>query len=237
MMNDVELQREYYRKTAARYDEMHGGEGGVDSLAFAFVNSVIAHLGCQNVLEIGSGTGTVLDALARINPTIQVTGVEPVAELREQGYLKGLSRGQLIDGDATRLSFANKSFDLVFEFAVLHHIRNPELVISEMLRVARKGIVICDSNNFGQGSFLGRSLKQLLRSAGLWGLANWVKTRGRGYILTEGDGVSYSYSVFTNLRQIRSQCSHVHIMNISEASPNLYRTAGSVAVLGILGQV
>lgn len=236
-MNDVELQREYYRKTAARYDEMHGGEGGANTLSFAFVNTVLDYLDCKNVLEIGSGTGIVINALARMRPTIQFTGIEPVEELREQGYQKGLSNVQLINGDGTRLSFANKSFDLVFEFAVLHHIRNPELVVSEMLRVARKGIVICDSNNFGQGSFLSRSLKQLLRSAGLWGLANWVKTRGRGYIMTEGDGISYSYSVFTNLRQIRSQCSRVHIMNISESGENPYRTAGSVAVFGILDRV
>lgn len=235
-MKDIELQREYYRQTAARYDEMHGGEAGVDSLPFAFLNSVIEYLKCQNVLEIGSGTGTVLNALARKHPTIQFAGIEPAEELRDQGYRKGLSREQLRNGDATNLSFANKSFDLVFAVAVLHHIPNPALAISEMLRVARKGIVICDSNNFGQGGFLSRSLKQVLRLAGLWGVANWVKTRGRGYIMTEGDGISYSYSVFTNLREIRLQCSRVHIMNTSEAGINLYRTAESVAVFGILDQ-
>lgn len=236
-MKDVELQREYYRETAARYDEMHGEETGIDSLAFAFVNSAMEYLNCQNVLEIGSGTGTVLNALIKKHPTIKFAGVEPVGELREQGYRKGLLTEQLVNGDATRLSFANKSFDLVFAVAVLHHIPDPALAVSEMLRVARKGIVICDSNNFGQGSFVCRSLKQLLRLAGLWEVANWVKTRGRGYITTEGDGISYSYSVFTNLHQIRSQCSRVHVMNISKAGTNLYRTAESVAVFGVLDQV
>lgn len=235
-MNGVERQREYYRNTAARYDEMHDSETGVASLPYAFVNFALTHLDCRNVLEIGSGTGTVLRALASAHSGVRFVGVEPVPELREQGFSKGLSRDQLVDGDAMRLSYPNRSFDLVFAMAVLHHVPRPARAVAEMLRVARRGIVICDDNNFGQGGYLIRSLKQVLKLLGLWGAANWLKTGGRGYIETEGDGISYSYSVFSNLPQIRRRCSSVHIMNTSPAGTNPYRTAKSVAVLGILNK-
>jgi hypothetical protein len=116
---------------------------------------------------------------------------------------------------------------------VLHHVPDPRPVVAEMLRVARRAVFIADSNNFGQGPRPARLAKQLLHACGLWPLANLVKTRGRGYIVTEGDGVSYSYSVFSSLPQIRAACDEVHFLNLSNSSPNLYRDAESVALLAL----
>jgi hypothetical protein len=94
-------------------------------------------------------------------------------------------------------------------------------------------VFISDCNNFGQGSALSRAIKQVLNAAGLWPVANFIKTRGKGFIVTEGDGLSYSYSVFNNYRQIASACDRVHMLNIVNAGPNLYRTATHVALLGL----
>jgi len=87
-----------------------------------------------------------------------------------------------------RLAFADGSFDLVCEFGVLHHIPRPELAISEMLRVAKKAIFISDSNNFGQGGKFSRFLKQAINALGLWPATNMIKTKGRGFTLSAGDG-------------------------------------------------
>jgi len=76
----------------------------------------------------------------------------------------------------------------------LHHIRKPALAVAEMLRVATKAIFLSDSNNFGHGSPLGRSIKQTIDLLGLWPLADWIKTKGKGYTISEGDGLAYSYS-------------------------------------------
>src|SRR5207245_752348 len=104
-------------------------------------------------------------------------------------------------------------FDVVCEFAVLHHVKKPEVVIAEMLRVARKAIFISDSNNFGQGSFLRRSMKQALNALGLWKVANFFKTSGKNYIISDGDGLGYSYSVFNNYKQLQASCQRIHILN------------------------
>ena len=119
------------------------------------------------------------------------------------------------------------------EVPIPWHIRNPEIVIKEMLRVSRKGIFISDSNAFGQGSLVVRIIKQTINYLKLWPLANYFKTFGHGYIITEGDGLSYSHSVFNNYDQIRKGCKAVHLINTSVGGINPYKTAGSVALLGI----
>jgi hypothetical protein len=103
-----------------------------------------------------------------------------------------------------------------------------------MLRVARKAIFISDSNNFGQGHIFSRFMKQAINALGLWPAANLIKTKGRGYTLSVGDGLSYSYSVFTNYKQICKCCSSVYLLNTANSAPNLYRTASHIALLGIV---
>ena len=116
---------------------------------------------------------------------------------------------------------------------MLHHIKNPSVAVREMLRVARKAMFVSDSNNSGQGSLLLRIAKQTLNACRLWPLANWVKTRGKGYSITDADGLAYSYSLFSNLRQIKRQCKSVYLFGTEDSGANLYRSAPCVAVLGI----
>ena len=101
-----------------------------------------------------------------------------------------------------------------------------------MLRVAKKGIFISDSNNFGQGSRISRAMKQILNAMRVWNIADFVKTGGKGYTLSEGDGLAYSYSAFNNLKQISRMCD-VYTFNTLPAGANHYRTASHVGLLGI----
>jgi SAM-dependent methyltransferase len=194
---------------------------------------MLDHFRINSTLDIGTGTGRAVSFIKAHRPAIKVVGIEPVEALREIAYTKGLGPDEVMDGDATRLAFADGAFDLVCEFGVLHHIRQPERAVAEMLRVARKAVFISDSNNFGQGSGPARLLKQLINMLGLWKLTDLVKTRGKGYSISEGDGLSYSYSVFNNYRQLRSACSRIHVLNTTPAGINPYRSASHVALLGI----
>ena len=227
------LQREYYAGTASRYDEMHLAKDAEHKLASFLMLAAVDYLEIKSVLDIGSGTGRTLLFLKHHRPNLRILGVEPVRELWEVGHRNGLSPEQLVDGDALRLDFENEAFDLVCAFAVLHHVRRPETVVAEMLRASRKAVFISDSNNFGQGSFPARTLKQLINACALWRVADFFKTKGKGYTITEGDGLAYSYSVFYNHRQIRRQCRSVHLMNTKGEGPDLYRTAAHIALLGV----
>ncbi len=232
--SDVKIQRAYYVETSHKYDDIHQHDRDEHGLAFAYMTAMIDFLGIRSVLDIGSGTGFALLKLKEKMPHVRAVGVEPSLAQRSVGYCKGLTATELVDGNAMRLTFADDSFDLVCEFGALHHIRRPELAISEMLRVARKAIFVCDTNNFGQGPKFSRWLKQAINALGLWPVANLLKTKGKGYTLSDGDGVMYSYSVFTNYKQISKRCTTVYLLNVAKGAPNLYRTSSHVALLGIV---
>ncbi len=229
---EIDIQRNYYANTARNYNAMHVDDSDANAFAMSIMFGSIDHLGVKSILDVGAGAGRIF-MQAKKYPDLQVKGIEPVRALREIGYESGISPMDLIDGDGLALPFEDGAFDLVCEYAMLHHVRNPELVIEEMLRVAKKAVFISDSNGFGQGTFFVRSVKQAINMFGMWPLANWIKTRGRGYSITEGDGLAYSYSVFNNYEQIRQCCKSVYLFNTSPGGVNPYRTAGSVGLLGI----
>ena len=236
MTNDaVAIQRAYYAATAESYDKMHDAyeENHGYSLAEQFLLGVAQFLNIKSVLDVGAGTGRVLLKINKEMPVLDAMGIEPSPELRRVGYANGLSPTQLRDGDATCLAFGEDLFDLVCEFGALHHMPEPSKAISEMLRVARKAIFIVDNNNFAVGSRYARALKQSLAAVGLWRLAVLFKTKGKGYSITEDDGLAYPYSVFDDYEQIAKKCRLVHMLNTTIAGSNLYRSAPRVALLGI----
>lgn len=198
---EVEIQRQYYSQTANFYDEMHLEKEHL--LALHLLSAYIEYYQVQSVLDIGAGTGNAILWLKKRFPHLTIKGIEPVAALREQGYQKGLSSEDLLDGDAYQLPFESDSFDLVCEFAVLHHVRQPDKMIQEMSRVGARMICISDCNFMGQGPLLLRSLKFLIFFLGFWPLADWIKTKGKRYTFSDGDGVAYSYSIYQSFRILR----------------------------------
>ncbi len=229
---EIEIQRAYYAETAHRYNEMHVNKKDEHFFALSFMLAALDYLDIKSILDIGSGTGRVIKYIKDKMPEIMIVGVEPVKELREIGYRQGISEKELIHGDALKLQFKNGEFDLVCAFGVLHHIKTPEIAVSEMLRVAKKAIFLSDSNNFGQGSLISRSIKQLINLFGLWKAADFIKTKGKGYSFGEADGLSYSYSIFNSYKQIIKECNTVNLFNTKDSGINLYRTASHVALLG-----
>jgi hypothetical protein len=99
----------------------------------------------------------------------------------------------LLQASGDALPFTDASFD---EFATLHHVADPSMVVNEMLRVARKAVVVADSNCFGEGAFPIKLPQLFLYKTRLWKLYDFVRTRGERYQISEGDGLFYSYSVY-----------------------------------------
>jgi len=191
------IQSKYYSDTAASYEQMHAHEGAGDALLKNFVASILRMTSARSVLDVGTATGRGLRDLKEAVPDGFVCGVEPVAALVEQAVRGRNNAGTpVIRGSGMALPFADASFDVVCEFAVLHHVAHPNAVVHEMLRVARKAVLLSDSNRFGQGSLAARLIKLALYKSRLWGAYNFLRTSGRGYRITEGDGLAYSYSVY-----------------------------------------
>lgn len=229
----IRLQRQYYAETAENYDAMQLSPQDEHQFALSVLSAMIDYHGIRSVLDVGSGTGRALRFLKARHPRVRFVGIEPVEALRQVGHAAGLSAEELRDGDVNALAFADGEFDLVCEFAVLHHVPQPARAVGEMLRVARKAIFISDANNFGQGGKLARRLKQAINALGLWRAFDWLRTGGKGYHVSAGDGLFYSYSVFGDYDQIRGSCGSVHQFNTVDSGPNLYGSAPHVALLGL----
>lgn len=236
-LNEHSLQRNYYRDTATRYDQMHVSEHDEHHFALSFIVGMFDFLGIRSVLDVGSGTGRAISFIKQKRPDVYAIGIEPVEELRMVGYRKGLSIDELLDGDGANLPFGDNEFDMVCEFGVLHHVQQPGAVVSEMLRVANKAVFISDNNIYGDSSSTSRILKQILQKLSLWKAAIFFKTKGKGYMSTEIDGIAYYYSVFDSFNQIKAACSSVHFINTNiwtGADKDLYRTATHIGLLGRL---
>ncbi len=230
---ETNLQRKFFADTAGRYDELHLKTDNEHYFALSFLTGFIDYLQIQSVLDIGSGTGRAIAFIKEKYPHLRVVGIEPVKEMREVGHQKGLSESELIDGNANAIEFRDGEFDLVCEFGVLHHIKDHQTAVSEMLRVANKAVFISDSNKFGQGSKSKKFIQRILNKVGLWETANYINTKGKGYHVSEGDGVFYSYSVFDDYELIKKNCKSVHVLNTSDAGINPYNSASHVALLGV----
>ncbi|WP_353930480.1 class I SAM-dependent methyltransferase [Okeanomitos corallinicola TIOX110] len=213
MNQEINIQRQYYANTANLYDKIHNNQEQEHILGLHLLASYIEFYQIRSVLDVGAGTGRTILWLKRRFPNLIIKGIEPVKELREQGYIKGILESELVDGDGCNLPFPDNSVDLVCEFAVLHHVKKPETVVQEMSRVASKMICISDCNFMGQGIPPLRLLKYFIFSLGLWKVADWFKTKGKGYTISEEDGLAYSYSVYQNLSTIDNYWQQLRIMN------------------------
>jgi SAM-dependent methyltransferase len=222
-------QSEYYTQTAQTYDATQIGDADEHAIALGWLATMIEQRDIVSVLDVGSGTGRALKYLKRVSGVV-VRGVEPVAALRAAGHAAGLTAEELQSGDALALDFPDNSVDVVCAFGVLHHIADHRQAVAEMCRVARRGIFISDANNFGQGVPAARALKQALRALGLWRAFDLLRTRGKGYHYSDGDGVFYSYSIFDDIAVIKPHFPEMYWMSTRPSGPNLYRSAQTIAL-------
>lgn len=207
------VQKAYYEDTSAHYDVWHlkaldEHDSALQWIDFLFPNEQIA-----SILDVGSGTGRAIEFFHGRGR--RITGAEPSAAQIAQAIKKGVPPGVIVQADGRALPFADGSFDAVSAFGMLHHVSRPELVISEMVRVARKAVFISDGNRFGQGRPIARLGKLALHKAGLWNLAEVLRTRGKRYHFSDRDGVFYSFSVYDHVRQLADAAEHVWLLPVT----------------------
>lgn len=218
MMDAKGLQIQYYRNTASSYTTKHVHESDEHHTAFQLIHSLCSNLEITSVLDTGCGTGRGINYFRTYFPQCKVIGNDVSADLLKiANEQNNIPSENLICCSSYKLPFADKSFDIVTEFGILHHVAEPNCIVAEMLRVARKAIFISDSNRFGQGSLPSCLVKLLLYKTGLWWPLRWIANGGKRWNYSEGDGVYYSYSVFDSLKIIESSCSKVFTIPTSTA--------------------
>jgi SAM-dependent methyltransferase len=93
--------------------------------------------GNESVLDVGSGTGALAFAFA---PHVgEVVGVDTDGAYVGAARERAPANARFVEGDATTLPFGYAEFDIAATQRLLHHVRRPELVVSELARVTRPG--------------------------------------------------------------------------------------------------
>jgi ubiquinone/menaquinone biosynthesis C-methylase UbiE len=125
--------RDYYDEFSATYD--HGRDRGYHALIDDLESEVVLrHCVGKDVLEVGCGTGLILDRLR--SDARSVTGVDLSAGMLGHATRRGL---RVLQGSATGLPFADASFDVACSFKVLPHVAQIRLALTEIARVTRPG--------------------------------------------------------------------------------------------------
>ena len=96
----------------------------------------------QDVLDIGCGTGTLAVALARRNPGVHVTGVDPDGKalaIARRKARRARVEVRLLLGRSEDLPYADASFDHVFSSFMFHHLDQHEkrATLRQVQRVLR----------------------------------------------------------------------------------------------------
>jgi len=93
--------------------------------------------GDESAVDVGTGTGALAFALA---PHVgEVVGVDTDASYLDAARELAPENVRFVEGDATALPFGYAAFDIAACVRLLHHVRRPELVVSELVRVTRPG--------------------------------------------------------------------------------------------------
>jgi ubiquinone/menaquinone biosynthesis C-methylase UbiE len=162
--NHVEKMVAYYARTAPQYNKWHCDVTNNCSHNYAVRETLglMAKLRAKTLLDVCCGTGRAVGAALKAG--VEARGIDLSKELIESGIRDlGLPPANLDVGDATKLPYADRSFDVACVFGALHHTARPRVVVSELLRVARVGVVISDEGNHFSGG-----CKALLVRTGLF---------------------------------------------------------------------
>ncbi len=115
----------------------------------ASVRETMARLAIRSgdrVLEVGCGTGALLEQILKRCSECRLIGVDPVPEMLEVARRRLPPQVELREAWAEKMPFEDGSFDLVVSCNMFHYIRQPIEALGEMRRVLRIGgqLVITD---------------------------------------------------------------------------------------------
>ena len=132
-----------YRELAGNYDQRWR------RYVEASVRNTLASLDTQRnrrMLDVGCGTGVLLETLHQWAPDAELTGVDPVSEMLAVARERLPEAVRLEQGRAEKLPFADQAFDGLVSSSVFHFVEGPRTALNEMYRVLRFGgeLVITD---------------------------------------------------------------------------------------------
>jgi ubiquinone/menaquinone biosynthesis C-methylase UbiE/DNA-binding transcriptional ArsR family regulator len=172
---------ESFRRQGADWDEMRALDLPAQAVEAA-LQALVPEAGAGRLLDIGTGTGRVLELLApRVTQAVGVDASKAMLALARSRLARaGLTHCSVRLADMYRLQLVEGSFDLAVMQMVLHYAEDPPGVLAEAARVLRPGgrLIVIDLAQHGRDDlvtklahrwpgFTDAAMRTLLADAGL----------------------------------------------------------------------
>jgi len=111
----------------------------------ATLKKVELHSG-EHLLDIGCGTGALLEAIEKKYPDAFLAGVDLTQEMLDVAAKRLSAKVHIEQSSASSLPFAAETFDVIVCCNMFHYIREPMVALQEIIRVLKPGgkVIITD---------------------------------------------------------------------------------------------
>ena len=142
-----ELSIREFTKAAEVYDSDHAGIYEMCKDDYPPILAELRKDGFEDLLDVGCGTGPMVELLAAELPGKRYTGLDLTPQMIEVANAKGIEGARFVVGDAEDLPFDDGSFEAVICANSFHHYPNPQAFFDGVARVLRPGgkLVLRDS--------------------------------------------------------------------------------------------
>ncbi len=141
-----------FTKAAEVYDSGHAGVYEMCKDDYPPVYQELKEYPFQELLDVGCGTGPMIELLLKKFPDRNYTGIDLTPRMIEVAQEKKLAHTKFLVGDSENLPFPKDAFDVVVCTNSFHHYPNPQAFMNEAARVLKVGgrLVLRDytSNTF-----------------------------------------------------------------------------------------
>lgn len=147
-----ELSIKEFTKAAKVYDSGHAGIYEMCKDDYPPVLEELKDYPFRELLDVGCGTGPMIELLLKEFPENHYTGVDLTPQMIKVAQDKKLSNTKFLVGDSENLPFNENTFDVLVCTNSFHHYPHPQTFVAEAARVLKTGgrLVLRDytSNQF-----------------------------------------------------------------------------------------
>ena len=133
-----------FTKAAEIYDSGHAGLHEMCKDDCPPVLEELNQYPFQTLLDVGCGTGPMIELLLREFPDKHCTGIDLTLRMIEAAQAKHLANAKFLVGDSEHLPFEAGAFDVVICTNSFHHDPNPQAFMQEAARAeGRRQAQLC----------------------------------------------------------------------------------------------